>query len=128
MVNRIFSKSQIRNCTPYMIPDLWQNIAYIWPNTRYPFGFDIRPDTACTHPVGPKRPDIQYIYHKYNIIQERKLVVQFIKGTTVCPKSVNQIYVVSYKIKWVTSSWTHSRVNRGFLSIACLNGHVRSVY
>ena len=28
--------------------------------------------------------------------------------TTVCPRSSDQFYIVSYYIKWVTTSWTHS--------------------
>ena len=27
---------------------------------------------------------------------------------TVCPRSSDQFYVVTYYIKWVTTSWTHS--------------------
>ena len=27
---------------------------------------------------------------------------------TVCPRSSDPFYIVSYYIKWVTTSWTHS--------------------
>ena len=27
---------------------------------------------------------------------------------TVCPRSSDTFYIVSYYIKWVTTSWTHS--------------------
>ena len=30
------------------------------------------------------------------------------KYYTVCPGSSDPFYVVSYNIKWVTTSWTHS--------------------
>ena len=29
-------------------------------------------------------------------------------ASTVCPRSSDPIYIVSYYIKWVTTSWTHS--------------------
>ena len=28
---------------------------------------------------------------------------------TVCPRSSDPFYIVTYYIKWVTTSWTHSR-------------------
>ena len=30
------------------------------------------------------------------------------KYYTVCPRSSDPFYIVSYYIKWVTTSWTHS--------------------
>ena len=30
---------------------------------------------------------------------------------TVCPRSSGILYVVTYHIKWVTTSWTHSTIN-----------------
>ena len=27
---------------------------------------------------------------------------------TVCPKNIDLFYVVTYYLKWVTTSWTHS--------------------
>ena len=32
----------------------------------------------------------------------------FITTTTVCPRSSDPLYLVSYYIKWVTTSWTYS--------------------
>ena len=32
-------------------------------------------------------------------------------GHTVCPRGSDPFYIVSYYIKWVTSSWTHSSSN-----------------
>ena len=29
--------------------------------------------------------------------------------STVCPGSSDPFYIVTYNIKWVTTSWTHSR-------------------
>ena len=29
-------------------------------------------------------------------------------GPTMCPRSSDPIYVVTYYIKWVTTSWTYS--------------------
>ena len=29
-------------------------------------------------------------------------------GCTICPRSSDPFYIVSYFIKWVTTSWTHS--------------------
>ena len=31
--------------------------------------------------------------------------------TTVCPRSSDPFYIVSYYKKWVTTSWTHSSQN-----------------
>ena len=31
-----------------------------------------------------------------------------IRKDTMCPRSSDPFYIVSYKIKWVTTSWTHS--------------------
>ena len=31
-----------------------------------------------------------------------------IQYNTMCPRSSNPFYIVSYYIKWVTTSWTHS--------------------
>ena len=28
--------------------------------------------------------------------------------STVCPRNSDQLYIVTYYIKWVTTSWTHS--------------------
>ena len=30
---------------------------------------------------------------------------------TACPRSSDPFYVVTYYIKWVTSSWTHSKLH-----------------
>ena len=35
---------------------------------------------------------------------------------TVCPGSSYPFYVVTYFIKWVTTSWTHSTLPKGFFS------------
>ena len=49
---------------------------------------------------------------KENIEQEIILLLWTWVGaeilTTVCPRSSDSFYVVSYKIKWVTTSLTHS--------------------
>ena len=29
---------------------------------------------------------------------------------TICPKSSDPFYIVTYYIKWVTTSWTHSKI------------------
>ena len=33
---------------------------------------------------------------------------------TVCPRSSDPFYIVSYYIKWVTTSWTHS-IKKGII-------------
>ena len=38
-----------------------------------------------------------------------------IKANTVCPGSSDPFYVVTYYIKWVTTSWTYSTNNLGIL-------------
>ena len=34
---------------------------------------------------------------------------------TACPRSSDPIYIVRYYIKWVTTSWTYSKIERGTL-------------
>ena len=43
-----------------------------------------------------------WILKKYFIISLR------IQQNTMCPRSSDPFYIVSYYIKWVTTSWTHS--------------------
>ena len=40
--------------------------------------------------------------------EEEKNVQQIKNYDTVCPRSSDPIYIVSYYIKWVTTSWTYS--------------------
>ena len=39
-----------------------------------------------------------------------KALIQFIKGLrdTVCARSSDKFYIVTYYMKWVTTSWTYS--------------------
>ena len=37
--------------------------------------------------------------------------------TTVCPRSSDQFYIVTYYLKWVNTSWTHSMSKKYFLDI-----------
>ena len=32
-----------------------------------------------------------------------------VQGYTVCPRSSDPFYIISYYIKWVTTSWTNSK-------------------
>ena len=33
---------------------------------------------------------------------------QELQNTTICPRSSDPFYIVTYNKKWVTTSWTHS--------------------
>ena len=39
---------------------------------------------------------------------------------TICPRSSDPYYIVSYCIKWVTTSWTYSRNNNNIMSFTLL--------
>ena len=43
--------------------------------------------------------------------KERETADSHIYIYTVCPRSSDPFYIVSYNIKWVTTSWTH-RIDR----------------
>ena len=45
---------------------------------------------------------------------------------TVCPRSSDPFYVVTYYIKWVTTSWTHSNIARIWTS-SLLNGRMDQI-
>ena len=42
-------------------------------------------------------------------LKARYLVNSAIKKDTVCPRSSDPFYIVTYCIKWVTTSWTDGR-------------------
>ena len=39
---------------------------------------------------------------------------------TICPRSIDPFYVISYYIEWVTKSWTHSRSYDKYINILSL--------
>ena len=45
------------------------------------------------------------------LIRELPTHPQFHVQNTVCPGSSDPIYIESYYIKWVTTSWTHSMMD-----------------
>ena len=52
--------------------------------------------------ISPYKYKINFLYLFY-ICCSRKV--------TVCPKSSDPFHIISYYIKWVTTSWTHSTLN-----------------
>ena len=56
---------------------------------------------------------IPFYYHVKRILEFiniplEKLCSRSLKVYTICPRSSAPFYIVSYYIKWVTTSWTHS--------------------
>ena len=40
--------------------------------------------------------------------RESAKITRYNDGGTVCPRGSDPFYIVSYYIKWATTSWTHS--------------------
>ena len=57
------------------------------------------------HGVSPEK----FRKWKHNLSPFSK--VRFSYACTVSPRSSDPFYIESYCIKWVTTSWTHSRIN-----------------
>ena len=54
---------------------------------------------------------VYILYRRYqgeNTLIKKNLIVNY----TVSPRSSDPFYVVSYYIKWVTTSWTHSYIDQ----------------
>ena len=57
----------------------------------------------------------RYKINQYFLIVEKKTKKK--KKNTIRPRSSDPIYVVTYCIKWVTTSWTDSRENNKKMSL-----------
>jgi len=53
----------------------------------------------------PKTDQITRDYSTYTYAPSSELPSNL---STICPRSSDPFYIVSYYIKWVTTSWTHS--------------------
>ena len=53
------------------------------------------PNAACNFGNNPERPT----FGEFDT-----------KDGTVCPRSSDPFYIVTYYIKWVTTSWTQSKI------------------
>ena len=48
-------------------------------------------------------------------------------ANTICPGFSDQLYIVSYYIKWVTTSWTHSTTFKFIQDILMSDGNGEQV-
>ena len=80
------------------------------------FGFHGPGGTLCGHLGGSKTPQLSQGVRKRTSITVDKLEPPRASTQyTVCPGSSDPFYVVTYNIKWVTTSWTHSM--QGIVSV-----------
>ena len=54
----------------------------------------------------------------YILIYRHFIIAQSSHIHTVCPGRSDPFYIVTYYIKWVTTSWTYSIVRKGDISVA----------
>ena len=52
--------------------------------------------------------DFLIYFGGFSLRETKKICIGLIEVYTVCPRSSDPLYIVSYYIKWVTTSWTHS--------------------
>ena len=62
------------------------------------------------HPMGNHLGMALLAPEPWNLRDDIGNTIQNIKHT-VCPRSLDPFYILSYYIKWVTTSWTHSMIN-----------------
>ena len=57
-------------------------------------------------------PDTTLAFYLNMIPLMQSMVVQFSRAlnSTICPRSSDPFCIVTYYIKWVTTSWTHSTI------------------
>ena len=60
--------------------------------------------------AGVNMYSINIYIHLLRFVEHLALFLNFIMDITMCPKSSNPFYIVSYYIKWVTTAWSHSNI------------------
>ena len=64
--------------------------------------------------IKPNYPDD--VLKRKNCKENGEVLPYFSVRHTVCPRSLDLFYIVSYNIKWVKTSWTYSTCNSGTFS------------
>ena len=65
----------------------------------------------------------KYICSMDSNLRENSLKIQIQLLCTVCPRSSDPFTIVSYYMKWVTTSWTYSKQSPGDNSLYAPNQH-----